>query len=167
MNRSNTKTYGKFHLDQHVLINSMTRLMHLCCPRGCEIDSGTMEYTSPKNEAPTMMQIDVVLWYTMIFTHFYTWYIKVLRCINHVLESFQSKYMIEGNDTFGTIWNAFTQGKSIDVRRATSVDLNHLLSIDIQSCASIDTQSHRWNRKLKDFISQKIYYLQLKSLAAC
>ena len=41
----------------------------------------------------------------MIFTRFYTWYIKVLRCINHVLESFQSKYrfihLMEGNDTLG------------------------------------------------------------------
>lgn len=54
----------------------------------------------------------------MIFTRFYTWYIEVLRCINHVLESFQRKYrlihMIEENDTFGTFWNAFMQGKSID-----------------------------------------------------
>ena len=54
----------------------------------------------------------------MIFTRFYTWYINVLRCTNHVLESFQSKYrfihLMEGNDTFGTFWNAFTQGKSID-----------------------------------------------------
>ncbi|KAF8052869.1 hypothetical protein N665_1496s0001 [Sinapis alba] len=48
-----------FTLDHKFLINSMTRLMHLSCPRGCEIVLGTKEdHTAQKEETPTMMLQD-------------------------------------------------------------------------------------------------------------
>ncbi|KAF8045590.1 hypothetical protein N665_4663s0001 [Sinapis alba] len=48
-----------FTLDQKFLINSMTRLMHLSCPRECEIVLGTKEEnTAQREETPTMMLQD-------------------------------------------------------------------------------------------------------------